>query len=55
MTVEKNFTGNKSQKTIGDLYCSEELKGERLGELIFVAVLNILLSIAVFLEKKHSN
>ena len=37
----KIFSGNQTTKTVGELYCSEELKEERLGELIFVSVLNI--------------
>ena len=47
--MEKNFTGEESRKTAGELYCSEKLKEERLSELIFVSVLNIFLSITAFL------
>ena len=49
MKLENNFTGEESQKTAGELYCSEELKEERLSEFIFVSVLNIFLSITAFL------
>ena len=49
MAAEKNFTGHESGKAVGELYCSENLKEERLGELIFVSVLNIFLSITAFL------
>ena len=49
MATEKNFTGEESRKTVGELYCSEKLKEERLNELIFVSVLNIFLSITAFL------
>ena len=49
MKLENNFTGEESQKTIGELYCSEELKEGRLSELICVSVLNIFLSITAFL------
>ena len=49
MKLENNFTGEESQKTVGELYCSEELKEGRLSDLIFVSVLNIFLSITAFL------
>ena len=49
MKLENNFTGEESQKTVGDIYCSEELKEGRLSDLIFVSVLNIFLSITAFL------
>ena len=41
MKLENNFTREESQKTVGELYCSEELKQGRLSEFIFVSVLNI--------------
>ena len=47
--AEKNFTGEESQKTVGEQYCSEELKEGRLSEFIFVSVLNIFLSTTAFL------
>ena len=49
MKLENNFTGEESQKTVGELYCSEQLKEGRLSDLIFVSVLNISLSITAFL------
>ena len=49
MKLENNFTGEESQKTVGEQYCSEELKEERLSDLILVSVLNIFLSITAFL------
>ena len=49
MKLENNFTGEESQKTVGELYCSEELKEGRLSDLILVSVLNIFLSISAFL------
>ena len=49
MAIEKKFAGNQTQKIVGELYCSEELKEERLAELTFVSVLNISLSITAFL------
>ena len=49
MKLENNFTGEESQKTIGELHCSGELKEGRLSELICVSVLNIFLSITAFL------
>ena len=49
MKLENNFTGEESQNTAGELYCSGELREERLSDLIFVSVLNILLSITAFL------
>ena len=47
--AENNFTGEESQKTVGEQYCSEELKEGRLSEFIFVSVLNIFLSTTAFL------
>ena len=47
--LENNFTGEESQKTVGELYCSEQLKEGRLSDLIFFSVLNIFLSITAFL------
>ena len=49
MKLENNFTGEERQKTVGELYCSEELKEGRFSDLIFVSVLNIFLSITAFL------
>ena len=49
MKLENNFTGEESQETVGELYCSEQLKEGRLSDLIFVSVLNIFLSITAFL------
>ena len=49
MKLENNFTGEESQKTVEELYCSEELKEGRLSDLILVSVLNIFLSISAFL------
>ena len=49
MKLESNFTGEESQETVGELYCSEQLKEGRLSDLIFVSVLNIFLSITAFL------
>ena len=47
--ARKQFYREESQKTVGELYCSEELKEGRLSELICVSVLNIFLSITAFL------
>ena len=49
MKLENNFTGEESQETVGELYCSEQLKEGRLSDLIFLSVLNIFLSITAFL------
>ena len=54
MAIEKHFAGNQTQKTVGELYCSEELKEERLGELIFVSVLNIF-SVHYGISGEHSD
>ena len=43
-----NFTANESPKTVGKTYYSEELTEKIQGELIFLLVLNIFLSIAAF-------
>ena len=34
--AENNFTGEESQKTVGEQYCSEELKEGRLSEFIYI-------------------
>ena len=44
-----NFTANESPKTVGETYYSEELTEKIQGELIFLLVLNIFLSITAFL------
>ena len=44
-----NFTANESPKTVGEPYYSEELTEKIQGELIFLLVLNIFLSITAFL------
>ena len=43
-----SFTANESPKTVGETYYSEELTEKIRGELIFLLVLNIFLSIAAF-------
>ena len=45
----KNFTGGENSQTIAELYCSVELTGEVHGELVFLSVINIFLSITAFL------
>ena len=50
MAIPKNFTKDERQQTVGKLfYYSEELTKEIFGELIFLSVLNILLSVNTFL------
>ena len=50
MAIPKNFTKDERQQTVGKLfYYSEELTKEIFGELIFLSVLNILLSVTTFL------
>ena len=50
MAIPKNFTKDERQKTVGELfYYSEELTRKIFGELIFLSVLNILLSVTTFL------
>ena len=45
----KNLTGEQNQKTILELFCSEEVTGEAHNHLIFLSVLNIFLAITAFL------
>ena len=45
----KNLTGEQNQKTILELFCSEEVTGEAHNHLIFLSVLIIFLSITAFL------
>ena len=50
MAIPKNFTKDERQKTEGELlYYSEELTRKIFGELIFLSVLNIFLSVTTFL------
>ena len=50
MAIPKNFTKDERQQTVGELfYYSEELTRKIFGELIFLSVLNILLSVTTFL------
>ena len=50
MAIPKNFTKDERQKTVGELfYYSEELTRKIFGELIFLSVLNIFLSVTTFL------
>ena len=50
MSIPKNFTKDERQQTVGELfYYSEELTRKIFGELIFLSVLNILLSVTTFL------
>ena len=50
MVIPKNFTKDERQQTVGELfYYSEELTRNIFGELIFLSVLNILLSVTTFL------
>ena len=50
MAIPKNFTEDERQQTVGELfYYSEELTRKIFGELIFLSVLNILLSVTTFL------
>ena len=50
MAIPKNFTKDERQKTVGELfYYSEELTRRILGEVIFLSVLNIFLSVTTFL------
>ena len=48
MTIPTNFTANESPKTVGEPYYSEKLTEKIQGELIFLLVLNIFLSITAF-------
>ena len=45
----KNFTGGENPQTIAELYCPVEFTGEVHGELVFLSVINIFLSITAFL------
>ena len=45
----KNFTGGENPQTIAGLYCSVEFTGEVDGELVFLSVIDIFLSITAFL------
>ena len=50
MAIPKNFTKDERQKTVGELfYYSEELTRKIFGEVIFLSVLNIFLSVTTFL------
>ena len=50
MAIPKNFTKDERQETEGGLfYYSEELTRKIFGELIFLSVLNIFLSVTTFL------
>ena len=50
MAIPKNFTEDERQQTVGELfYYSEELTRKIFGELIFLSVLNIFLSVTTFL------
>ena len=50
MVIAKNFTKDERHQTVGELfYYSEELTRNIFGELIFLSVLNILLSVTTFL------
>ena len=50
MAIPKNFTKDERQKTVGDLfYDSEELTRRIFGEVIYLSVLNIFLSVTTFL------
>ena len=50
MAIPKNFTKDERQQTVRELfYYSEELTRKIFGELIFLSVLNILLSVTTFL------
>ena len=46
----KNFTEGENQKTIVVLDCSAEFTAEVQGELIFLSIVNIFLSITVVLR-----
>ena len=45
----KNFTGGENLQTYAELYCAVEITGEVHGQLIFLSVINIFLSITAFL------
>ena len=46
----KNFTGDENLRTVAEeLSCSAELTGEVHGELVFVSVINTILSVTAFL------
>ena len=46
----KNFTGDENLRTVAEeLSCSAELTGEVHGELVFLSVINTILSITAFL------
>ena len=46
----KNFTGDENLRTVAEeLSCSAELTGEVHGELVFLSVINTVLSITAFL------
>ena len=49
MALRTNFTEDENQKKVVELYCSAELFRGLDGELIFLSVLNVFLSIAAFL------
>jgi len=46
----KNFTDGENQKTIVVLSCSAEFTAEEQGELIFLSIVNIFLSIIAVLD-----
>ena len=48
MAIPTNVTENESPKTVGEPYYSEELTEKIQGELIFLLVINIFLSITAF-------
>ncbi|CAH3152113.1 unnamed protein product [Porites evermanni] len=45
----KNFTGGENPQTVAGRYCSVEFTGEVHGELVFLSVIDIFLSITAFL------
>ncbi|CAH3174761.1 unnamed protein product [Porites lobata] len=45
----KNFTGGENPQKFAEFYCSVEFTGEVHGELIFLSVINTVLSITAFL------
>ena len=44
-----NFTRDEKQQTVDQLYCSASLTAEIHGQLVFISVLNVFLSITAFL------
>ena len=48
MTTTANFSADETQNAVEQLYCSTNLTAEMLGQLTFISVFNIFLSITAF-------